>query len=310
MLHAFQHADYTWVFISMLLGWLSHMSRAYRWKYLLEPIGSKPTHWLSYHSVMIGYIINLALPRAGEPARAAYLAKRTSVPFEKVFGTIFAERIIDLVMLAIIGSTALVLHYDKLDDFMAIAGSFGSETEDGTSWLTWVVYGLVGLVVVVVLFLYLTNTKFNTKIKELVKGFAEGLKTIFTMPNKWAFLGHTLFIWLMYLAMFGICFWSLPETTEVPVSGILAGFVAGTIGIIVIQGGIGIYPVLVGIVVTLFLGVPEGSDSANLLNPTGTALGWIIWTSQTILVVLLGALSLLLIPKVKKDGEPVTTITQ
>lgn len=306
MFYAFKTADYTWVIISLFLGWFSHMSRAYRWRYLLEPIGAKVPFWTAYHTVMIGYIINLALPRAGEPARAAYLSKRAGVPFAKIFGTIVVSRVIDIGMLGIVALVTISMQYDKLDEFMVIAESFGGAKDEGTPWITYTIYGVIGLGLVALAFLYFTKEKFRDKIRDLVRGFIEGMKTIFTMPKKWAFIGHTLFIWIMYLSMFGVCYWSMPETGGVPVQGILAGFVAGTIGIIVIQGGIGVYPILVGIAVTLYLGVPEGGDSANALHPIGSALGWIIWTSQTLLVVLLGALSLLLIPKVPDKHEPIT----
>lgn len=305
--YAFSNANYTWIGLSLLLGWFSHLSRSYRWRYLLEPIGAKARFWTAYHSVMTGYIINLALPRAGEPARAGYLAKKEGVPFEKVFGTIFAERVIDLIMLAIIGSIAIGLQYDKLDEFMAIANDFNQSGEEGSGWLKWVIYGVIGAGILGFLFLYLTNLGFKTKVKKLALGFIEGLKSIFTMPRKWAFLAHTLFIWLMYIGMFSICYWSLAETADVPMKGILAGFVAGTIGIVVIQGGIGIYPILVGISVTLYLGIPENSDSHIAIHPVGTALGWIIWVSQTLLIILLGALSLLILSKIKpKTVEPIT----
>lgn len=96
---AFANANYFWVILSLVIAWLSHFSRAYRWKYMLEPLGYKPKVSSLYHSVMIGYIINLTIPRSGEFARAGFLAKKENVPFEKSFGTIVAERVIDVIML-------------------------------------------------------------------------------------------------------------------------------------------------------------------------------------------------------------------
>lgn len=112
---------------------------------------------------------------------------------------------------------------------------------------------------------------------------------------------HTFIIWGCYLAMFSVCYFALPETAEISFAGILAGFVAGSIGIIVIPGGIGIYPVLIGVSVTLFLGIPEGSSIP--FNTDGYALGWIIWAPQTFFIYIVGGVaSLILIPLANKKN--------
>jgi len=97
-LQAFKNANYLWVFLALVVALLSHISRAYRWKYLLLPLGIKPKLSLMYHSVMIGYIINLTIPRSGEVARAGYFSKYQKTSTDKIFGTIVVERVIDLVM--------------------------------------------------------------------------------------------------------------------------------------------------------------------------------------------------------------------
>ena len=97
----FKNANYSWVFLGLLFGILSHLSRAYRWKFMLEPIGYKPKFTNSVLAVLIAYLVNLAIPRAGEVSRAAVMANYENVPFEKGFGTIVAERIADLIMMLI-----------------------------------------------------------------------------------------------------------------------------------------------------------------------------------------------------------------
>ena len=72
---AFIKADYSFILYGIIIMMLSHMSRAYRWKYMLEPLGYKPSFWKMYHSVMIGYVLNLTIPRSGELARAGYYAR-------------------------------------------------------------------------------------------------------------------------------------------------------------------------------------------------------------------------------------------
>lgn len=65
---AFGRAELGWLVVSVALGVLSHMSRAWRWRYLLDPMGFTPGFWNCYHAVMSGYFMNLLLPRAGRPA--------------------------------------------------------------------------------------------------------------------------------------------------------------------------------------------------------------------------------------------------
>jgi uncharacterized BrkB/YihY/UPF0761 family membrane protein len=128
------------------------------------------------------------------------------------------------------------------------------------------------------------------KVIDLFKGFLEGGLSIFKSKNPIAFVLHSLFIWGMYVSMFAVCFLALPETAHMPIGGIFAGFVAGTIGFIVVQGGIGVYQALVALVITTYL-YPEFDKP---IHSVGLALGWIIWLSQNLMVLLLGLISYLL----------------
>ena len=108
----FKNANYPWVLLGLIFGILSHISRAYRWKFLLEPMGFKPKFVNSFLAVLVGYLVNLILPRAGEVSRAAIMANYEKVPFEKGFGTIVAERLADLLMLFLVILIALFIQFD------------------------------------------------------------------------------------------------------------------------------------------------------------------------------------------------------
>ncbi len=99
---SFKTANYWWVVLSIIFGILSHLSRAYRWQFLLEPLGYKPRFANSIMAVLIAYLLNLFIPRSGEIARAASIKKYENIPFEKAFGTIVAERVADVIMLLMI----------------------------------------------------------------------------------------------------------------------------------------------------------------------------------------------------------------
>jgi uncharacterized membrane protein YbhN (UPF0104 family) len=265
LFEAFRQADPGWLLLATGIGWLAHVSRGWRWRYLLEPLGHRPGAINCYHAVMIGYLMNMFIPRAGEASRAVSLYRTDKVQFEQGFGTILAERVIDTVMLAGIGLAAVLFQYDKLDLFQARIEAYRASQGPAAGS--------------------------GFRAIDLLRGFAEGLKAILSTRRKAAFLGHTLFIWAAYLAMFVIGFQCLPSMKDVPVAGILAGFIAGAIGIVLVQGGIGVYPAFVALIVGVYMAPPAGG---GLLRPDALAMGWLLWAAQTLMIIVLGGLSLLL----------------
>jgi len=90
---------YFWILLSAMCGLLSHISRAMRWNYLIEPLGKKPGTLNTFLSVMVGYIMNLVLPRMGEVARCGVLSRYEKISFARLIGTVVTERIIDVLMM-------------------------------------------------------------------------------------------------------------------------------------------------------------------------------------------------------------------
>lgn len=290
---AFRAADLLLLGLATLVGWLAHVSRAWRWRYLLESLGLRPSFWASYHSVMIGYFMNMFIPRAGEASRAASLLRTEGVPFNKGFGTIMAERVVDMAVLLAAALAAAVMQLDKLDLFRAQIGRFKGEqvstTEDG-AW-SWAILAVIMAILAVGAYLVLTRPAFRARTLDALRGFVEGLRTVLHTRKKGLFVLHTFFIWLCYLGMFQIGFHCLPGMDAVPFAGILAGFIAGAVGIILVQGGIGVYPAFVALIVGVYMAPPEGG---GLLRPDALAMGWLLWAAQTAMIVGLGGLSLLL----------------
>ncbi len=309
---AFGKANYSWVGLALIFSFLSHVSRAYRWKYLLDPMGYKISFWNAYHALMIGYIINLAFPRAGEASRAGILSKTEKVPFQKGFGTILAERAVDVAMLGIVVVITLMLQMDKIDLFQAKIDNFNAPGQGCGNTMIFSILGKVvtyGILLGVVggLLLFIFKPNFRTKIKDFIKGVFEGIFSIFKTKYKLQYIGHTIFIWVMYILMFSVCFFALDSTAVLGLDAMLAGFVAGTIGIILVQGGIGVYPAFVGLILTIYI---APADYVGIF-PDALALGWIIWTSQTLLMIVLGLISLALNGKnVKFDKDEPSTTTE
>jgi len=278
---SFKTANYWWVLASVLFGVLSHLSRAYRWYFLLEPLGYKPRFANSVMAVLIAYLLNLLIPRSGEIARAASVKKYENIPFEKAFGTIVAERVADVIMLLLIIGIAFFLQTELIGSYLFKGG-------EKSSTITKIVVFIVLPVIGFFTYRFFKKSK-NPVIKKVIvfiNGLIEGAKSILTMKKKWKFIFHTIFIWLMYVLMFYVVTFALPETTNLPFGAIIVGFVVGGISMALTNGGLGTYPVFVAGALVLY----------KIDHNAALAFGWIMWTAQTIMVLLFGSLSLIFIP--------------
>lgn len=278
LLAYFKNADYTYILLGLFFGLLSHLSRAYRWKFMIEPMGYTLRFPNSIMAVFATYLVNYTIPRAGEITRATILTNYEGVPFEKGFGTIVAERIADMVVMLGIIALTLFLEFDFIYQFFV-------ERFDPYK----IIIGAVGLLVVAsvfLLFIRKSQSKFAVKVRLFVSGLLEGVLSIFKMKHKWAFIFHTLFIWGMYILMFYITTLAIPETSNLPLAAILIGFISASFSIAATNGGIGSYPVAVYAAFSIFAIAKEPS----------IAFGWIMWSSQTLMVIVLGGLSLIYLP--------------
>ena len=107
-------ADLRFVGLSLFIALLSHLSRAIRWNYLLRPMGYSVALVPSALFILMAYFANLGIPRSGEFLRASSLTTYEKVPFEKAFGTIVTERVIDLIMLFILIGLAMLMQTELI----------------------------------------------------------------------------------------------------------------------------------------------------------------------------------------------------
>ncbi|TYA60124.1 lysylphosphatidylglycerol synthase transmembrane domain-containing protein [Formosa maritima] len=285
LLTYFKNANYSWIFLGMLCGLLSHLSRAYRWQFQLEPLGYKVSLGNSVMAVFAAYLINYTIPRAGEVARASILTTYEGVPFEKGFGTIVAERVADLLVMMLIIIITLFIQFDFIYQFFI--------QKFNPLHMVIGLFVLLILVYISIKFLKASTSSFALNIRNFVSGLLEGVLSIFRMKKKWAFIAHTIFIWSMYIAMFYVTSFSLTELHNTPFGAILIGFISASFSIAATNGGIGSYPIAVYAAFSLFA-IPEAPS---------IAFGWIVWTSQTLLLVLGGGLSLMLLPIFNKNKK-------
>jgi hypothetical protein len=278
LVNDFKNADYKYIYISLFIALTGYISRAYRWRYTLEHLGYQSNLSTNFCAVCVGYLVNMTIPRSGEVARALVLKNYKDIPFDKAFGTIISERIVDLILLVLFISGTVILQFDMLREYLL--ANIPVEKL--------VLYGVLAAILFigsVLLFIY-SKSSIIAKIKIRVSGLVEGALSVFKMRNKWPFLLHSLYIWLSYVVMFYITIFALPETAGISFGVVATAFVIGSLAITFTNGGFGVYPAVLATILELY-GVPFES---------GTAFGWIVWSSQIGLIIILGGLSFLALP--------------
>lgn len=279
----FTQVSYFYLTCASFFTSVSIWARAHRWNYSLKYLGHTPKSSTSFMAVCIGYLINYTVPRLGEISRALVLNKYEKIPFNKAIGSIVSERIVDLFCLVFCVLTALILEKNIILNFISHHISIGRITSSA------------GILLLLVLAIYLfLNTKavpFIEKIKKKVIEFISGALSLFQMPHKFVFLALTLIIWTSYILTFYFGTKSLPATSAIDFKIIFIAFVIGSFAVSFTNGGLGAFPLAISELLFLY----------DVPKTAGTALGWIIWSSQTFLYVLLGLCSLIFLPLLNKN---------
>jgi uncharacterized protein (TIRG00374 family) len=274
----FKNANYFYVTLAVFIGFIGNALRAYRWKYMLDHLGYDSNFQNNFMAVNIGYLLNLTVPKSGEISRALIVKKYNNIPFDKGFGTIVAERIIDMFFLLFFMLLAVILQFKIVKAFIL--------DKIPLHLLALILtIGIVGFIAFILVYKY-SKLKIVLLFKEKISGLKEGLLSIFHMKEKWKYIFQTILIWLSYLVTYYVATKVIPETSSLSVGAIITCFVVGSIAIAFTNSGFGAYPFLTSKVL-LFYAIAE---------PAGAAFGWIIWTSQMLLVLILGLLSFLLLP--------------
>jgi len=280
----FTKINYLWVFVGISLGALSHISRSYRWKFLIEPLGYKLGFINSVLTVFSAYLINYTVPRAGDIARGTMISKYENIPFEKAIGTIVAERAVDVLCILIIILIGLIKEFDKISNKLI---DFVDESDFSTVLLSL----LTAVIVTATVYFVIKRFKFYKKIKSFLSGLIDGITIIFKMKNRNQFIFHSIFIWLMYVLMFYFTSKAFVDLNQVTFFQLTISFTLAALSIMLSNGGIGIYP----------LAVEESLGWYGVQSATGLAFGWVMWLSQTLMVVIFGGLSLFVLPFINRS---------
>jgi len=287
---ALQHARYYLAVPVFLILLSSHYMRAMRWRLLIESLGYKPSKANTFFAVMIGYIVNQAVIRLGEVLKCTVLARYEKVPADKLVGTIILERLVDAISLLIIFAITIIIQpglYDELVDKV-----FNSPGVDERKKIPGYIILFIGLGIIllgIAAWMIIKKKNFNdlfAAIKKILKRVWEGISAIRHLKKRGQFIVYTILMWALYLGGGYIGFYALRETQYYGIREAFTVLSAGSIGMTITPGGIGGYAFLLEQVMQIY-GLSQG---------VALAFGWLLWLSNTSVIVIGGLFSFAALP--------------
>ena len=280
--------------VFIILG-LSHFLRALRWRLIMEPLGYQPSIANTYFAVLIGYLANLAIPRLGEVLKCTILAKYEKVPAEKIVGTIVAERAFDVLSLGIVFLLALGLQFNVIE-----AGWNQLKNQTATPLINsnegnWKIYVYIGIGILLLALFFILRKRIPTivaSIKQILSGIWEGVMSATKLKQQKLFFVYSFGIWFLYLLATYVGLYATAGT-ESSFATAISCLAYASIGMILTPGGIGAYAYFMAKVLEL-----NGVDYT-----LGLANGTLQWFSQFLIVLVLGGLSLILLPIINKQAK-------
>ena len=264
--------------VTFMMGFLAIVSRGYRWLLLIEPMGYTASGFRAVCAVAFGYLANTFVPRSGEVARCAALNSTDDIPVNKLLGTVITERVVDLIMLFLFMSIALLTNYDAV---ISLLGQIKPPDNTGLQ------YYIIVFVLAIILIAFMirrtnqSNNPIQKKMVEFVSGIGKGIKSVLLMKHRVAFVLHTFFIWIMYFLMSYGLYISMDGSSGIGVFESVWVMVSGGFGMVFpAPGGIGSYQ----------WAVTLGFESLGYDRLVGVSVGNVVWITQTGMIVIVGAL--------------------
>ena len=274
-------AQIQYVIGAMLLGASADIIRGLRWQLLSKAIGYKSGIINSVASVFMCYTSNMAIPRSGEIIRATVLSEYNKIPIGKTFGTIAAERVIDISISILILFLVWILQYDIILESFFEEGFL--KFIDNNFWL------ILSLISICITIIYILITRIE-KIKRFFNSVLEGFFSITKLKKKlFPFILLSLLIWTCYVLAFFTIKFSVTELDIIDSRLIFPAFVVGVFSISLSNHGLGVYP----LAIALFL------SNFGINTEIGLTFGWLAWSCQAIITLIFGGLSFFVLPLLK-----------
>jgi len=274
-------AKIEYLLLAMFLGASSDIIRGLRWQLLSKAIGYNSGRINSIASVFMCYTSNMAIPRSGEVIRATVLSEYNKIPIGKAFGTIAAERVIDMSISITILFLVWALQYEIiLESFFE--DNFLNFIDDNF----WLIFSSINIVIVTVFILILKVES----IKRFFKSVLEGFLSLTKLKGRLlTFVFLSLLIWMCYILAFFVIKFSVTELNAIENSLIFPAFVVGVFSISLSNHGLGVYP----LAIALFL------SNFGINTEIGLSYGWLAWSCQAIITLIFGGLSFFVLPLLK-----------
>jgi uncharacterized protein (TIRG00374 family) len=291
-------SNWFWILLSLGIAWIGFWIRGWRWSLLIRneadqaPVSANR----AYHALMVGYLVNLLIPRAGEVARCSVLTRNNGIPLGQAIGTVLVERSVDLLFMV---GTILIAFLLENQLFVSLAGQLVNISALSSSLLDKLPL-LLGGSVVFLLFMYLLSRKYRNhslvnKFQLFFRQLLSGVRAIGHLKNPLGFWISSMVIWIIYFLTLYTVSQGIESAANLSGSQVLLVMVMGTIGMIApVQGGIGTFHALVAYILVVF-GVPEAD---------GKIFAAIIHGTQMLLMVGTGLLSWILMLKIPAWKKP------
>lgn len=290
MLNDLKRADFGWVLLALIAGLFAHLLRAYRWNLMIGSLGhGTPAFLNTFHAVMVGYLANLAFPRMGEVARCSVINKSDKIPLIKLLGTVLAERLVDLLMLGLVFAMAIFLEYKVVSGFLNkhVLNRLNGRIGD-IALLIFAFFLLMLILIFLVILMKKRNWGISNRIFQFISGMKTGILSVKNLDNKIGFIMSSLAIWLLYGLSSYLCFFALNSTSSLGPGAALSTLVFGSLAMIApVQGGIGAFHWMVS----------EGLIIYGISKSDGLSYALIVHTSQTLIILFIGSLSVILLLK-------------
>ena len=269
---------------AMFLGASADIVRGLRWQLLSKAIGYNSGRINSIASVFMCYTSNMAIPRSGEVIRATVLSEYNNIPIGKTFGTIAAERVIDMSISILILFLVWLLQYKIiLESFFE--DNFLNFIDDNF----WIIFSSMNILIAS-LFLLIMKVE---SIKRFFKSVLEGFLSLTKLKGKLlTFILLSLLIWTCYILAFFVIKFSVTELNFIDNSLVFPAFVVGVYSISLSNHGLGVYP----LAIALFL------SNFGINTEIGLTYGWLAWSCQAIITLIFGGLSFFVLPLLKTRG--------
>ena len=285
LIEALQHdMRWGWMLASLPFGILAQVFRALRWRQVLRPLGERPRLHTSVNAIFLSYASSLVVPRVGEVLRCGVLKRYDGVSFSRGLGTVVTERVVDMVMIALLSVLVFVLQIPVFLQFFEQTGVSLSAVLGRFSLTGWLVTGISILLIVGMGVYLLRRIELMKRTRAVLQELTEGLLSVRQVEGRALFLLYSVAIWVCYFLHFYLTFYCFKSTAGLGVDVAMVAFVVGTFAVLVpTPNGAGPWHFAVKTVLMLY----------GVLGDEGALFALIVHTVQTALVAVLGIYALL-----------------